>query len=144
VKGWEGSVMVWAAISWYTILLVPLLYFIADYVDRSSTQVHPIIFPNDPVSKQMQAFTQLHFPWPPQSPDLNMTEQLWSVLETRGRSRFLPVRSLKQLEDVPQEEWYNIPLQTVQNVYESIPRKIAVQRHINEGQCKVSVVFPLL
>jgi hypothetical protein len=31
--------------------------------------------------------------------------------------------SLKQLEDVHQEEWYTIPLQTVQNLYESIPRR---------------------
>jgi hypothetical protein len=35
--------MVWAAISWYTILFVPLIFFIADYVERSSTQVHPMV-----------------------------------------------------------------------------------------------------
>jgi transposase len=29
-----------------------------------------------------------HFPWPIQSPDLNSTEPLWSVLETRVRNRF--------------------------------------------------------
>jgi flagellar biosynthesis/type III secretory pathway M-ring protein FliF/YscJ len=30
-----------------------------------------------------------------------------------------------QLEDVIQEERYKIPLETVQNLYESIPRRIA-------------------
>jgi hypothetical protein len=30
-----------------------------------------------------------------------------------------------QLEDVLQEEWYKIPLGTVGNLYESIPRRIA-------------------
>jgi hypothetical protein len=41
------------------------------------------------------------------------------------RNRFPPPTSLKQPEDVLQEELYKIPLQTVQNMYESIPRKTA-------------------
>jgi hypothetical protein len=32
--------------------------------------------------------------------------------------------SLKQLEEVLQEEWYKIPLETVQNLDESNPRRI--------------------
>jgi hypothetical protein len=36
------------------------------------------------------------------------------------RNRFPPLTSLKQL-DVLQEEWYKIPLETVQNLYHSIP-----------------------
>jgi hypothetical protein len=59
-------------------------------------------------------------PWPAQSPDLNITEPLRSVLETRVRNRFPPPTALKQLEDVHQEEWYKIPLKTVQNLYASI------------------------
>jgi hypothetical protein len=51
-----------------------------------------------------------HPPWPAQSPDLNITEPLWSVLETRERSRFQPPTSLKQPEELLQEEWYKIPL----------------------------------
>jgi hypothetical protein len=47
-----------------------------------------------------------HLPWPAQLPDLNITEPLWSVLETRVRNRFPPPTSLKQFEDVLQEEWY--------------------------------------
>jgi hypothetical protein len=38
------------------------------------------------------------------------------------RNTFQPLTSLKQLEDVLQEEWYEIPLETVQNLYECIPR----------------------
>jgi transposase len=44
-----------------------------------------------------------HLPWPAQSPNLNTIEPLWSVLETRMRKRFPPPTSLKQLEDVLQE-----------------------------------------
>jgi hypothetical protein len=41
------------------------------------------------------------------------------------RNRFQLQTSLKQREDVLQEEWYKIPLETVQNVYEPIPIKTA-------------------
>jgi hypothetical protein len=41
------------------------------------------------------------------------------------RNRFPPPTAPKQLEDVLQEEWYKIPLETVQNLYESIPRRTA-------------------
>jgi hypothetical protein len=40
------------------------------------------------------------------------------------RDRIPPPTSLKQLEDVLQEEWYKVPLETVKNVYKSIPRRI--------------------
>jgi hypothetical protein len=73
-----------------------------------------------------------HFLWPAQSPDLNITEQLWSVLEPSVRNRFPLPTSLKQLGHVLQEEWYNIPLQTVQNLCESIPSSIAA---VLESKC---------
>jgi transposase len=57
-----------------------------------------------------------HLPWPEQSPDLNITEHVWSDLETRVRNRFPPPTSLKQLEDAVHEEWYKIPLKTVRNL----------------------------
>jgi hypothetical protein len=41
------------------------------------------------------------------------------------RNRFPSATSLKHLEDVTQEEWYEIPLKTIQNLYESIPRRTA-------------------
>jgi hypothetical protein len=66
-----------------------------------------------------------HLPWPAQLPDLNTTEPLWSVSKTRGRNRFPPPTSLKQPEDVLHEDWYKIPLETVQNLYKSVPRMIA-------------------
>jgi hypothetical protein len=41
------------------------------------------------------------------------------------RNRFPPPTSLQQLEDVLQEKWYNIPLETAQSLHESIPTRIA-------------------
>jgi hypothetical protein len=66
------------------------------------------------------------------------------------RNIFPPPTSLKQLEDVLQEEWYKIPLETVQNLYEFISGRTAyvmkakvVHHHINKEMYTVSVVFPL-
>jgi predicted Zn-dependent protease len=73
-----------------------------------------------------------HLPWVEQLPDLNIVELLWSVFETRVRNRFPPATSLKQLEDV-EEEWYKIPLETVQNLYESIPRRIGALLKVKVG-----------
>jgi hypothetical protein len=56
---------------------------------------------------------------------MNIIEPFWSVLETRVRNRFPPPTSLKQLEDVLQEEWYKITLQTLRNLYKSILRRTA-------------------
>jgi hypothetical protein len=40
------------------------------------------------------------------------------------RNRFPPPTFIKGLEDLLQE-WYKIPSKTVQNLYESIPRRTA-------------------
>jgi hypothetical protein len=40
-------------------------------------------------------------------------------------NKFPPPSSLKQLEIVLEEEWYELPLEIVQNVHESIPGRIA-------------------
>jgi hypothetical protein len=39
-----------------------------------------------------------HLPWATKSPDLNITEPLWSVLETRVSNRFPPSISLNNLK----------------------------------------------
>jgi hypothetical protein len=44
-----------------------------------------------------------------------------------------PPPSLKQLKYVLQEERYKIPLETVQNLYESIPRRTEVVFKVKDG-----------
>jgi hypothetical protein len=74
-----------------------------------------------------------HLTWPAQSPDVDVIEPLWSVLESRVRSRFPPPSSLKQLKDVLHEVWYSIPLGNIQNLYESIPRRVQTVLQANGG-----------
>jgi hypothetical protein len=64
---------------------------------------------------------------------LNIIEPLWPVLETRVRNRLPPPISLKQLEGDLQVEWYEILLETVQNLHESIPIKITVVLKAKDG-----------
>lgn len=60
-----------------------------------------------------------------QSPDLNTTESLWSVLEATARNKFSPPKSLKQLDDFLEEEWYRFPLDVIENMCKTIPRRAA-------------------
>jgi hypothetical protein len=49
------------------------------------------------------------------------------------RNRFPPPTSVKQLEDVLQEGWYKIPLEIIQNLYQSIPRRSAAVLKAKDG-----------
>lgn len=74
-----------------------------------------------------------HLPWPAQSADLNIIEPLWSFLERSIRNRYPPPASLPELSQYLHEEWYNIPLNTIQHLYESIPRRIQAVLHAKGG-----------
>jgi hypothetical protein len=108
VKQGGDCVMVWVARSWYSILLIPSLPFMArEYMNRLGNQVHPLIqtlFLNNDVvfhddnapihtAETVQSWFEekegelKDLPWPTQSPDLNINEPLWSVMETSVRIR---------------------------------------------------------
>jgi hypothetical protein len=115
--------MIWAAISWHSAgpnITVNGQITTRDYMDSLDNPVLPMVqmlFPNDyanfqdenlliHTSRSVHSWFEehedavQHLPWPGKSPDLNIFEPLWSVLESRVRSGFPPPSSHKQLEDV--------------------------------------------
>jgi hypothetical protein len=151
------SVIIWAAILWYSIGTIITLHgriTTRDYVYNLGNQVYPMIqksfsdnsalFQHDSTPVHRSGTVQLwfkehegelqHIPYPAHSPDMIIIEPFWSVLETRIRNRLLPPISVKQFEDVLPEEWHKISLKTVQNLYKSIQVRITAVLKAKGGQ----------
>ena len=61
-------------------------------------------------------------PWPSQSPDLNIIEDVWDYLDRKKMER-LP-KNVNELWNVLKEEWYNIPITFIENLYKSINKRL--------------------
>jgi len=60
--------------------------------------------------------------WPPQSPDLNVIENMWSLLKAKVSTRF--PKTIDDLWNVAKEEWYGIDDAYIKNLYASIERRL--------------------
>ena len=75
-----------------------------------------------------------HIEWPQQSPDLNIIENMWCVLERQVRNCYPPLPCLKELEQVSMEKWLQIPLYEVRKLYDSFPIRIKAVQKVGERQ----------
>ncbi len=92
----------------------------------------PFLFQHDcaPVHKArsiktwMSEFGVEELDWPAQSPDLNPIEHLWDELERRLRARPSRPTSVSDLTNALLEEWSKIPINTLLNLVENLPRRV--------------------
>ncbi len=61
--------------------------------------------------------------WPPQSPDINIIENLWNFLKTRVGRR--PPSTEEELTKHTYEEFARIPDDYIKKLYDSIPRRLS-------------------
>ncbi|MCJ8729091.1 hypothetical protein PDJAM_G00011980 [Pangasius djambal] len=92
----------------------------------------PFLFQHDcaPVNKARSIKTWMtesgvdELDWPAQSPDLNTIEHLWDELERRLRARPSRPTSVCDLTNALLEEWSKIPINTLLNLVDSLPRRV--------------------
>jgi transposase len=152
-----AKVHVWGAMSYYG---KPELYLFEENLDRHlyvtilERRLAGIdgMFPrgvwmfqqdNDPkhTSKKARAWLDANVPayipkehWPPNSPDLNLQEPLWSILQDRVYAR--EPRTLAGLKRIIREEWDRIELDTLRKLVDSMPRRLDAVEAANGGNTK--------
>lgn len=146
VKHGGGSIMVWGCLSYHgtgrlhrvtgnlnaiqycEILTESLLGSLHDLKLDPNT----IIFQqdNDPkhTSKLATTWFKDHdiavLPWPPSSPDMNIIEHAWQVLDHQLRTRHQLPRNTEELWAALQEEWQRLDMNYVRKLYGSMPNRV--------------------
>ena len=138
-----GSVMVWAVFCWETFgpaIHVDVTLTCTTYLSIVADHEHPfmeMVFPdgcglfqqdNAPCLKAtvVQEWFEKHdkfevLTWPPNSPDLNLIEDLWDVLDKQVWSTEAPPCNLEDLKNLLLTSWCQIPKQTSRGLEESMP-----------------------
>ena len=82
----------------------------------------------------------LQLPWPPNSPDLNLIENVWMLLKRRLRKRFSRIEqkphSEAELFQAAQEEWAEIPQDVIDNLIDSMPERLQAVLDADGGHTK--------
>lgn len=154
VKHGGGSLLVWGCFSWRrvgNIVKIDGKMTGESYVKILEENLKPslrkmnmsgYIFQqdNDPkhTSKTAKRYFQMKkmkmLEWPPQSPDLNPIEHLWTILDEK-----IPMDSRKNLNDFwqgIQTAWDAIPQQVLHNLVESMPKRLMAVIENHGGHTK--------
>jgi len=62
--------------------------------------------------------------WPSCSPDMNPIEHVWNHVDMRIRARSQQPRNMAELRIAIEEEWYSTPVEYIQNLYDSMQRRV--------------------
>ena len=113
----------------YKDILQDKLLKIIDWYDMKPEDV---IFQqdNDPkhtaksVQKQLEEQSFQVLAWPPQSPDLNLIENLWVTLKRQLNKYEKPPKGMIELWECVQVEWNKIEEDTCVKLVESMPKRM--------------------
>ena len=68
---------------------------------------------------------QMHgMEWPAQSLDLNIIENVWRKMKIELQKRVHNITTVASLEEAIRDIWMEIAVEFLQNLYESIPKRI--------------------
>lgn len=65
-----------------------------------------------------------HTDWPPQSPELNLLENLWEALEKALRNGQTLPSSMLDLGEKFMQHWMEINFETLQDLIDSMPKRM--------------------
>jgi len=74
--------------------------------------------------------------WPAQNPDLNPIENLWVDVKKSIRERKKQPSNLAELDRYVKKAWRKIPIHTIENLVDSMPRRIQAVIEANGGPTK--------
>ena len=72
--------------------------------------------------------------WPPQSPDMNVIEHLWSIIKQKIAKR--KPSNLEQLDEAIKKEWNQFDSKFTNSLVESMPRRILALLKARGGHTK--------
>jgi transposase len=146
VKFGGGGVMFWGCFSWHGVGPLVRIDGTMDsdaYVDTLANHFIPwvrpwveqdadIVFQQDNASIHTSAYSKWWMEshgfrildWPAHSPDFNPIENLWDIVDTRVRKRRDQPKNIDDLATSVVEEWRNLPITTIHNLIESMPRRV--------------------
>lgn len=146
IQGGGGRMMIWGCITYYGVgdaSWIPdnmnadsYISVLKDYVfasrDWNDMDPEKFIFQQDNASvhtakSTMSYIKKSNIPlmeWPPNSPDINIIETVWSYLKDQLNKYTEDVKTLKELWERVQDIWDNIPIDFIQELYESMPKRM--------------------
>ena len=101
-------------------------------LDDHNLKVSNIIFQQDYDPKHTSWHAQTWFkdhavkvlPWAPSSPDMNIIEHAWDLVDQRLHAWGTLPSNLEELWIALKEEWEKLDLESIQNLYSSVPRRV--------------------
>ncbi|CAF1559073.1 unnamed protein product [Adineta ricciae] len=107
-----------------------------------STQLQKILYQQDNAGPHRSAMTQNYLQenrisllqWPANSPDLNIMENIWSIVDNRLLK--LPINNIDDLKSALQHVWTEISHNTIEKLFKSMPQRLRQVINFKGFSCK--------